>query len=392
MTTIERWLPENLPSGWDVVQMRRIATFRNGADYKEVEVVEGGYPVYGSGGEFRRSAQYLYDGESVLFGRKGTINKPLLVSGRFWTVDTMFFTELTSGIEPRFLHYYATTMPFDYYSTSTALPSMTQGELGAHRMPMPPLTEQRAIADFLDRETVRIDALNDEQQRLIELLRERRIAVAEGTVAGLSWTTPLRSATTLIQTGPFGSQLKSDEYQIGGTPVINPSHLVKGTIKPDERVAVSETKTVELARHAARFGDIIAARRGELGRCAVVRSTDAGFLCGTGSVLIRPDDAVVDPAFLALAFGSRRNRDALSLASVGSTMDNLNANIIAALRIPVLPLTEQRKIVDWVDEATAKIDTLIAETAKCIELAQERRSALITAAVTGQIDVPSEVV
>jgi type I restriction enzyme S subunit len=113
------WLPV-LPDRWEVVQMRRLVTFRNGADYKDVEVDEGGFPVYGSGGEFRRASNYLYDGPSVLFGRKGTTDRPLLVSGKFWTVDTMFYTELGDAIEPRFLHHYATTMPFSYYSTSTA--------------------------------------------------------------------------------------------------------------------------------------------------------------------------------------------------------------------------------------------------------------------------------
>ncbi len=88
-----------------------------------------------------------------------------------------------------------------------------------------------------------------------------------------------------------------------------------------------------------------------------------------------------------MVFSSRRNRDALSLASVGSTMDNLNSDIIGALRVPVPPPDEQRRLTTELEGATAKIDTLIAETERFIELAQERRSALITAAVTGQIDV-----
>jgi type I restriction enzyme, S subunit len=75
------------------------------------------------------------------------------------------------------------------------------------------------------------------------------------------------------------------------------------------------------------------------------------------------------------------------LASVGSTMDNLNADIVSALRIPAPPIDEQRRIVSYLDEQTAKIDTLIAESERFVELARERRSALITAAVTGQIDM-----
>jgi type I restriction enzyme, S subunit len=88
-----------------------------------------------------------------------------------------------------------------------------------------------------------------------------------------------------------------------------------------------------------------------------------------------------------MVFSSRRNRDALSLASVGSTMDNLNSDIIGALSVPVPPPDEQRRLTKELAEATATIDTLIAETERFIELARERRAALITAAVTGQIDV-----
>lgn len=254
-------------------------------------------------------------------------------------------------------------------------------------LPLPPCTEQRAIADYLDHETARIDTLIAEQQRLIEMLRERRAAVLESAVVELDWNCALGVLTSLIQTGPFGSQLKSDEYEYGGVPVINPSHLVGGAIVPDPRVAVSEGKAAEIARHALRIGDVIVARRGELGRCAVVDSESAGFLCGTGSALIRPNSGRLVPKFLALVFGSRRNRDALALTSVGSTMDNINGDIVSALRVPAPPLAEQRRIVAYLDEQTAKIDALIAETETFIEWSRERRSALITAAVTGQIDV-----
>ncbi|WP_245714189.1 restriction endonuclease subunit S [Nocardia vaccinii] len=254
-------------------------------------------------------------------------------------------------------------------------------------IPVPPLDEQRAIADNLDCETARIDTLIEEQQRLIEMLRERRWAVVERGVALLDWNTPFKTVATLIQTGPFGSQLKSEEYKDGGVPVINPSHIVAGEVVPDPRIAVGAEKAEQLARHRLEEGDLIAARRGDLGRCAVVGSSAAGFLCGTGSAVVRLDRARLDPSFAAIVFSSRRNRDALALASVGSTMENLNSDIIGALRLPVPPLDEQRRLTAELDQATAKIDRLIAETEQFIELARERRSALITAAVTGQLDV-----
>jgi len=252
---------------------------------------------------------------------------------------------------------------------------------------LPPTDEQRTIADYLDRETARIDTLIEEQQRLVEMLRERRWAVVERGVALLDWNTPFKTVATLIQTGPFGSQLKSDEYEDGGIPVINPSHIVAGEVVPDPRIAVSAEKAEQLARHRLEEGDLIAARRGDLGRCAVVAPSAAGFLCGTGSALVRLDLARVDPSFAMIVFSSRRNRDALALASVGSTMENLNSNIIGALRFPVPPLDEQRRLTAELEQSTVKIDTLIAETERFVELARERRSALIMAAVTGQMDV-----
>lgn len=273
------------------------------------------------------------------------------------------------------------------YSNVVSMPHLTAEKLARIPMPLPHLDEQRAIADYLDREIVRIDTLIEEQQRLIEMLRERRWAVVERGVAMLEWNTPFKTVATLIQTGPFGSQLKSDEYEDGGIPVINPSHVVASEVVPDPRIAVSAEKAERLARHTLEEDDLIVARRGDLGRCAVVGPSAAGFLCGTGSAVVRLDRARLDPSFAAIVFSSRRNRDSLALTSVGSTMENLNSDIIGALRIPVPPLDEQRRLTAELEQAREKIDTLIAETERFVELAREHRSALITAAVTGLIDV-----
>ncbi|WP_068327888.1 restriction endonuclease subunit S [Janibacter terrae] len=293
--------------------------------------------------------------------------------------------------DPKFLYWALAAQPtlgqWAVLASGVTRVGIKSGDLARVALALPPLGEQRAIAQYLDRETARIDTLIEEQQRLIEMLRERRVAAVERSIAMLDWTVPFKSVATLIQTGPFGSQLKSDEYEDGGTPIINPSHMVAGEIVPDPRVAVSAPKAQELGRHALMGGDLICARRGDLGRCAVVDESSAGYLCGTGSALVRVDPDRIDAPFAALVFSSRRNRDALALASVGSTMDNLNSDIIGALRIPLPTLAEQRELVATVNEQTTKIDELIAETERFIELSRERRAALITAAVTGQIDV-----
>ncbi|MGO1920755.1 MAG: restriction endonuclease subunit S [Microbacterium sp.] len=178
------WLGE-VPEGWDVAPMRRSVRIKNGADYTDVEVPDGGYPVYGSGGEFRRASKYMYDGESVLFGRKGTVDHPLHVSGAFWTVDTMFYTVIDQKrLVPRYLYYAATTLPYSLWSTSTALPSMTSSALLAAALPHPPLAEQRAIAGYLDERTARIDEAIATAREGIALAKERRTALISAAVTG----------------------------------------------------------------------------------------------------------------------------------------------------------------------------------------------------------------
>jgi type I restriction enzyme S subunit len=407
-------MSSNLPDGWHRANIRRYASMKTGhtpsrsrPEYWEnltipwftladVWQLRDGRRVYlgdtagriSELGLANSAAELLPAGTVVLsrtasVGFSGVMPTPMATSQDFWNWIC------GPDLLPEYLNYQfkAIAPALRALNMGSTHQTIYQRDAAGIEIVVPPLAEQRTIADYLDRETARIDTLIAEQRRLIELLQERRGAVLESGVAHLDWSVPLGAVASLIQTGPFGSQLKSDEYERGGVPVINPSHFVGGEIAPDPRVAVGEAKASDLSRHVLDTGDVIVARRGELGRCAVVDADSAGFICGTGSALIRPDAVRLDPQFLALIFGSRRNKDALALASVGSTMDNLNADIVSALRLPAPPLDEQRRIAAYLDEQTAKIDTLIAETERFIELAGERRSALITAAVTGQIHV-----
>lgn len=180
---VENGLPGTVGS-WKRAPFKYVARIRNGRDYKDVEEADGPYPVIGSGGEFARASKYLHDGESVLLGRKGTIDKPLYVKGRFWTVDTMFYTEVVPGNAPKFVYYVSTAFPFDALSTRTALPSMTQEALGAVRVRLPSLAEQHRIVEFLDAEAERVNQIRALQTKNIALLRERRSALISAAVTG----------------------------------------------------------------------------------------------------------------------------------------------------------------------------------------------------------------
>ena len=163
-----------ITSKWPISRLSRHVRFHNGTDYKAVENPNGKYPVYGSGGIFTYANRYLHSGIGVLFGRKGTIDKPLFVEGKFWTVDTMYFVEPdTEVLLPKYLYYWALRFPFDYYSTNTAVPSMTQYDIGSEPIALPPLDEQQLIVDVLDHELSEIDGLIADQQHLLNLITER---------------------------------------------------------------------------------------------------------------------------------------------------------------------------------------------------------------------------
>lgn len=178
------WLGR-VPEEWRVIQFRHMASIQNGSDYKHIESDDGEYPVIGSGGEFKRATDYIYDGPSVLLGRKGTIDKPLYIEGKFWVVDTMFYTVIKDIVLPKFVFNCSKIIPFDLLSTSTALPSMTQNDLKQLVFAIPEsIKEQLDIVEFIDNQTGKIDNLIEKAKRSIELAKEHRTALISAAVTG----------------------------------------------------------------------------------------------------------------------------------------------------------------------------------------------------------------
>lgn len=326
-------------------------------------------------------------------------------------IDCYFFAYWVQGHQPSLLTLWrqqgATVESLDVEKVKTA------------SLPVPPLPEQRAIADFLDRETAKIDMLVAKKRTLIERLKEKRTALISRTVtrglppdaaraagldshpklkpSGIDWlgdvpehwdVSPIVRQASEIQTGPFGSQLHEADYVDGGIPLINPAHIVGGCLLPDDRSSVDEETAQRLSRHRLRTGDIIMARRGEIGRCALVTDAEAGWLCGTGALLLRLANS--DPRYLVRVLSSSGFSKLLELRAVGTTMLNLNPAIVGRMLVPVPLEQEQSAIADFLDRQTSKIDNMVAKVENAIERLQEYRIALITAAVTGKIDVRRE--
>lgn len=263
--------------------------------------------------------------------------------------------------------------------------------------------EQRTIADYLDRETARIDTLIEEQQRLIEMLRERRGAAISSAVAqGLDETVSLKDSglpgagpvpthwevmplryTILFQEGPG---IMAVDFRDEGIPLLRVScvRAAQSTLE-----GCNYLDPDEVNRRWSHFrvdrGDLLISASASMGTVSEVTEETAGAVPYTGIIRIKPGRMHKD--FIRWFVVSGEFIDQVDSLKTGSTIQHFGPTHLAQMRVALPPTDEQHQIAAYLDEQTAKNDTLIEESERLIELSKERRSALITAAVTGQIDV-----
>lgn len=271
-------------------------------------------------------------------------------------------------------------------STGFTVVHITAGRLKTVSLPLPPVTEQRAIADYLDRETAKIDTLIEKQTTMIERLRERRAALSESVLA------PFVGSGTRLR-----FLVRERDHRAGTRAQTLPLLSVSiatgvGARTDDNRQAASE----DLSRYKiARRGDIVINR---------MRAFQGGLGASPSDGIVSPDYAVLgvvgdtDPAWMGavmrttsfVAEMSARLRGIGTSESGQVRTPRINVVDLLNIRMDVPSRSEQASILATLDRETAKIDTLIAKVERHIELAKERRAALITAAVTGQIDVTKD--
>ena len=350
----------------------------------------------------------IFDGD-VLIGMDGDFNVAKWTGGKAALNQRVACVRANDVDLQKFIYY---VMPFNMKVTNdltyfTTVKHLSSTDILKTRFALPPKDETKWIANFLDHETAKIDTLIAKQQELIKLLKEKRQAVISHAVTkGLNPNAPMRDSgvewlgevpehwvvaqlkfnTLEMQTGPFGSQLHAEDYVDDGIPLVNPAHMVDGKIVPDSQVTVDIDTCNRLSRHKLKTGDIVFARRGDLGRCAIVTEVEDGWLCGTGSLKAKLNKKLL-PEYSYLLITSNGVISELSLESKGSTMENLNTETLGRVRLPVPPVSEQNKILNYVKDVSGRFSILIDDASLAIKLMQERRSALISAAVTGKIDV-----
>lgn len=372
-----------------------------------------GYPVFGSSGEVGRHTQALVAGPGIVVGRKGTVGSVIWSDQPFWPIDTTYFVRRLCEVDLRWLFWRLSTLDLGALDSSTGVPGLNRNDAYRLLVRLPPDAEQHLIAAILD---TLDDAISRTEQVIAKLQQMKQGLLHDLLTRGvdehgdlrplpedaphlykdspLGWIPKGWDAVTigslvrgfggLIQTGPFGSQLHAHEYVEDGVPVVMPQDI-EGEGFNESRIArISRRKAEELRRHRLQKNDAIFSRRGDLSRCASVSDNQAGWLCGTGCLLVRLPAHALDAQWLAAVYRHDRVQRQVLGRAVGSTMVNLNGAILGALFVPVPQLEEQRAVGNRVGSLTARIARENAQLLKGRTL----KLGLLHDLLTGRVRVP----
>lgn len=277
---------------------------------------------------------------------------------------------------------------------------------------LPSHPEQRAIAEFLDRETARIDALVAKKERLITLLQERRTAlITRAVTKGLDPAAPMKDSgvewlgeipahwevkrlkhlalgrESGIQMGPFGSMLKDVVAYDTGYRVYGQENTISGDFGKGSRWVTSRQYD-ELGDYRLREGDIVLTRKGSLGNARILPRTFVPGIIDSDTIRVRVDSEVIAAEYLVHSLHEARYiQEQIGAARRGAVLGGLNTATISDLLIAVPTPEEQAALMTWTRRRSDQIDRLIARIRTAITHLHELRTALISAAVTGKIDV-----
>ena len=415
------WLG-NVPQGWDVAPLKCLASFTNGAAFKPTEWAEVGYPIIrienlNGGDNFNcfdgePESRYLVHDGDLLFGwsgNRGTSFGPYRWRrGEVCVLNQHIFRVESNRIERNDLYWIlkaVTAHVEDQAHGIIGMVHITKGDLGAIKVPVPPPNEQKAISLFLDRETAKIDALIAEQQRLIELLREKRQAVISHAVtkglnpdapmkdSGIEWLGEVPEHWQVRKLRTLATVVRGSSPRPAGDPTLFEGDFMPwvtvAEITKDESKWLTETNTflTELGASNSRCFEPDTLLYSNSGATLGVPKILGIRACANDGVigfLDLSNDAEISFLYFFLYSITKAIREKVKQ---GSGQPNLNTDLVKDLAVSRPPQSEQRVIVSFVEDACSQFDVLSGDAARAIALLQERRSALISAAVTGQIDV-----
>ena len=348
----------------------------------------------------------------VLLTKDGTIGRACIVTEQmpdFVILSSLGLLTPSKKLVNKYLYYYLISgINIDQMNSvihGSALRRMTISKINDLVIAFPQKEEdQTQIASFLDHETAQIDTLIEKQQTLIQLLKEKRQALISHAVtkglnpdapmkdSGVEWLGEVPEHWSVIKLSNYAIPLNGDRganYPSGndfvdeGVFFISTSEVVDGYIKTDTASKITLKKYNQLGGLKIKKGDIIYCLRGSVGKsgiCTFNEGTISSSLMGIRSVSI-------EPYYLKLLLASSSELQQRSMLVTGSVSANLSAQNVMGYRFAIPEKVEQLMIIAHVENSLEKIDILLSKATQAIQLMQERRIALISAAVTGKIDV-----
>jgi type I restriction enzyme, S subunit len=409
------WLGK-IPAHWEALNLKRVSRFAYGdalaADARQDADVE----VYGSNGPVGCHDRANTLSPCLIIGRKGSFGKVNFSDQPVFAIDTTFFVDgrLTRA-DMRWLYYVLVNAQLDAATKDSAIPGLDREDAYAKDVCLCAFAEQRAIAALLDRETARIDALIAKKEELIALLQEKRTALITRAVtkgldpnasmknSGVEWLgeipahwdcLALARVTLSRCDGPFGSSLKSEHYSDDGVRVVRLQNIGWAEFIDSDRAYIDEAYSDELGDHDVITGDLLIAGLGDeahpVGRACVAPSNIEPAMVKADCFRFRLNQRRLIPRFAAYQLSAMAAAAAGSM-STGATRSRMNLTITGARKVAVPPLGEQHAIVRLLDRDGQEFRAIVTRVRDAIDRLKELRTALISAAVTGKIDVREEV-
>ncbi|QDF95048.1 hypothetical protein CJ010_00025 [Azoarcus sp. DD4] len=401
------WLP-TVPSHWDVCALKRVTSLKSGDSITSEQITEAGdYAVYGGNGLRGFTSSFTHEGRFALVGRQGALCGNVNYSqGKFWASEHAVVATPIKPAETTWLGELMRAMNLNQYSVSAAQPGLSVELISNIGVPYPPLAEQTAIAAFLDRETAKIDALITEQEKLIALLAEKRHAtISHAVTRGLNPDAPMKDSGVawlgevpahweakqlkhVAQPGTaitYGIVQAGPHYE-GGIPYIKTSDMAGDRLPLDGYALTSPEIDASYSRSKVSAGDIVIAIRATVGKCLPVPAELEGANLTQGTAKVSPSSEM-ETAFLLASLRSNATQTYFDSMAKGATFKEITLDALRRTPVFVPPKEEQLEIAVFIDVEVSKLDALELQAERAVQLFKERRSALIAAAVTGQIDV-----
>lgn len=288
--------------------------------------------------------------------------------------------------DPRFYMYYlwmlAKSGMLAAYYTGTGIKHLTGESLKKLPVPVPPLAEQKRIVARIEELFSKLDSGVETLQKTKQQLAVYRQSVLKAAFEGCVNSNEIEDLVDDVRIGPFGTMLHKEDYIDNGIPVINPQHIKQNLICPSSKITVSTEKAAELSSYCLKTNDVIMGRRGEMGRVAAVGENEAGWICGTGSIMLRLKKEF-DAKFYAKILSSPRVVHYLEENATGTTMKNLNEEIVKHIPVPKITRQQQVKIDSMLKAAFSVCDSIEKTVDDALQQAEPMRHSILKKAFEG---------